>query len=195
MSPQENSLPIWTSYKVILHFQGTRYNVEKRVIHTFQWEYAKFINGSSGHWKIWKYYFECIIIALYRKYVLIGWPGWLEKGFFKEIDFLLFGILDTMKRDTNVTRKTGQKQPYFTPFCTVELILKPHIEILDNLWYQTILLGYLIGLRANLIVMANWKSLYCPSAWLKSNYVYTNLLLPLPKSIRLDLHFNILVSL
>ena len=76
-----------------------------------------------------------------------------------------------MKRDTNVTRKTGQKQPYFTPFCTVELILKPHIEILDNLWYQTILLGYLIGLRANLIVMGNWKSLYCPSAWLFSNYV------------------------
>ena len=76
-----------------------------------------------------------------------------------------------MKRDTNVTRKTGQKQPYFTPFCTVELILKPHIEILDNLWYQTILLGYLIGLRANLIVMGNWKSLYCPSASLLSNYV------------------------
>jgi hypothetical protein len=76
-----------------------------------------------------------------------------------------------MKRDTNVTRKTGQKQPYFTLYCSVELILKPHIEILDNLWYQTILLGYLIVLRANLIVIVNWKSLYCPSASLLSNYV------------------------
>ena len=87
--------------------------------------------------------------------MLGGLSGLLEKEFLQGTALVRDGILDDVRRDTNVTGKRGQKQPYFTLFCTVVLILMTHIDVLDNLRYQTMSLGHYIGLRANLVAMGN----------------------------------------
>ena len=65
--------------------------------------------------------------------MLSGLPGLLEKEVLQGIALVRDGILDDVSRDTNVTGKRGQKQPYFTLFCMVVLILKTHIEHYKNL--------------------------------------------------------------
>ena len=99
-------------------------------------------------------------MCLFRKNVLIGCPSWREKDIFLSIELLRDCILDSIKRDTNVTGKSGQKQPYFTLFGTLIFIIMTHMEMWDLLWYQKIFLNHSIGLRANLIAIGNGKSLY-----------------------------------
>ena len=112
---------------------------------------------------MWQKYFKWILVCLFRKNVLIGCPGWWEKEIFLSIDLLRDCILDSIKRDTNVTGKRGQNQPYFNLFVRVIFIIMTHIEMRDSLWYPKIFLVHSIGLQANLIAIGNGKSLYRPS--------------------------------
>ena len=95
--------------------------------------------------------------------MLGGLSGLLEKEFLQGTALVRDGILDDVRRDTNVTGKRGQKQPYFTLFGRVIFIKMAHIKMCDRLWYQEIFLNHSIGLRANLIAIGKGKSLYCPS--------------------------------
>ena len=57
----------------------------------------------------------------------------------------------------------------------------------DRLWYQKIFLNHSIGLRANLIAIGNWKSLYLrPALSLRNCVIYLFSLISAPGALQIE---------